>query len=85
MYEIRGNDSPHTLIMKYSSNSLWLFFRPVILSEFVKLKMCISGQLLGKKPHVAEEKIQHLARDDKWQLIHLTDTCNMALIFHSDW
>lgn len=50
MYEIRRNDSPHTLIMKYSSNSLWLFFHPVILSEFVKLKMCISGQLLGKNP-----------------------------------
>lgn len=55
MYEIRRNDSPHTLIMKYSSNSLWLFFHPMILSEFVKLKMCISGQLLGKT-HVAEEK-----------------------------
>lgn len=82
MYEIRRRDSPHTLIMKYSSNSLWLFFHPMILSEFVKLKMCISGQLLGKT-HVGE--IQHLARDDKWQLIHLTDTCNMALIFHSDW
>lgn len=52
---MKFGDCPHTFIMKYASDRLWLFFHSVIIREFVKLKTYISGRLLGK-PSAAEEK-----------------------------